>query len=99
MRLAREHPKDGGDLDQWLCWFVKLARVDKYKTLRQIAAEEDVDPGYVSRMMNMNLLCPEIVRRILDDDIEADFAFNEIYRDIPVRWDEQFKKFKIPLNS
>ena len=71
----------------------------KFKNLREIAAEEKVDPGYVSRIMNMNLLCPEIVRRILDDDIESDFAFNEIYRDIPVRWDEQFKKFKVPMNA
>ena len=71
----------------------------KFKNLREIAAEEKVDPGYVSRIMNMNLLCPEIVRRILDDDIESDFAFNEIYRDIPVRWDEQFKKFKVPTTA
>ena len=71
----------------------------KFKNLREIAADEKVDPGYVSRMMSMNLLCPEIVRRILDDDIESDFSFNEIYRDIPVRWDEQFKKFKISLDS
>ncbi len=77
----------------------KMLESGKFKNLREIATAENVDPGYVSRMMNMNLLCPEIVRRILDDDIEADFAFNEIYRDIPVRWDEQFKKFKIPLNS
>lgn len=71
----------------------------KFKTLREIAADEKVDPGYVSRIMNMNLLCPEIVRRILDDDIEADFSFNEIYRDIPVLWEEQFKKFKVPMNA
>ena len=77
----------------------KMLESGKFKNLREIATEEDVDPGYVSRMMNMNLLCPEIVRRILDDDIESDFSFNEIYRDIPVRWDEQFKKFKIPLDS
>ena len=71
----------------------------KFKNLREIAADEKVDPGYVSRIMNMNLLCPEIVRRILDDDIESDFSFNEIYRDIPVLWEEQFKKFKVPVGA
>ena len=71
----------------------------KFKNLREIAADEKVDPGYVSRIMNMNLLCPEIVRRILDDDIESDFSFNEIYRDIPVLWEDQFKKFKVPMNA
>jgi hypothetical protein len=73
----------------------KMLESGKFKTLREIAEHEDVDPGYVSRLMNMNLLCPEIVRRILDDDIESDFAFSEIYRDIPARWDDQFRKFKM----
>jgi hypothetical protein len=76
----------------------KMLESGKFKNLREIATAENVDPGYVSRMMNMNLLCPEIVRRILDDDIESDFSFNEIYRDIPVRWDDQFRKFKIPMS-
>ena len=71
----------------------------KFKNLREIAADEKVDPGYVSRMMNMNLLCPELVRRILDDDLESDFSFSEIYRDIPVLWEDQFKKFKVPMNA
>ena len=77
----------------------KMLESGKYKTLREIAAEEDVDPGYVSRMMNMNLLCPELVRRILDDDLDSDFSFSEIYRDIPVLWEDQFKKFKVPMNA
>ncbi len=76
----------------------KMLESGKFKNLREIATAENVDPGYVSRMMNMNLLGPEIVRRILDDDIESDFSFNEIYRDIPVRWDDQFRKFKIPMS-
>jgi len=76
----------------------KMLESGKFKNLREIATAENVDPGYVSRIMNMNLLCPEIVRRILDDDIESDFSFNEIYRDIPVRWDDQFRKFKIPMS-
>jgi len=76
----------------------KMLESGKFKNLREIATAENVDPGYVSRMMNMNLLCPEIVRRILDADIESDFSFNEIYRDIPVRWDDQFRKFKIPMS-
>jgi len=50
-------------------------------------------------MMNMNLLCPELVRRILDDDLDSDFSFSEIYRDIPVLWEDQFKKFKVPMTA
>jgi hypothetical protein len=53
----------------------------------------------VSRMMNMNLHCPELVRRILDDDLDSDFSFSEIYRDIPVLWEDQFKKFKVPMTA
>jgi hypothetical protein len=42
--------------------------------------------------MFMNRLSPEIVRKILDDDIESNFSFNDIYREIPVLWPEQSKQ-------
>jgi hypothetical protein len=77
----------------------KMLESGKFKNLREIATDEKVDPGYVSRMMNMNLLCPELVRRILDDDLESDFSFSEIYRDIPVLWEDQFEKFKVPMDA
>jgi hypothetical protein len=33
----------------------------RFTTVRQLALSEKVDPSYVSRVMNLNLLCPEIV--------------------------------------
>jgi len=69
----------------------KMLDSGQYSSMREIAAAEDVDTGYVSRIMFMNRLSPEIVRKILDDDIESNFSFNDIYREIPVLWPEQRK--------
>ncbi len=70
----------------------KMLDSGQYRSMREIAAAEDVDTGYVSRIMFMNRLSPEIVRKILDDDIESNFSFNDIYREIPVLWPEQSKQ-------
>jgi hypothetical protein len=53
----------------------------------------------MARKVTLLLQRPLCHLNLLDDDIESDFAFNEIYRDIPVRWDDQFKKFKVPMTA
>lgn len=73
----------------------KMLDSGQYRSMREIAAAEDVDTGYVSRIMFMNRLSPEIVRKILDDHIESDFSFNDIYREISVLWSDQVKSINV----
>lgn len=35
----------------------------------ELASRQGVDSGYVSRMVNLTALSPELVARILDDDL------------------------------
>jgi hypothetical protein len=37
------------------------------KSLKEIATQEGIDNSYVSRMVNLTTLAPEIVAAILDD--------------------------------
>lgn len=62
--------------------------------LRDIAISEKVDPSYVSRVMNLNLLGPELVQRILDDDLEAETTFNDLCIDMPLAWQDQGQRVK-----
>lgn len=62
--------------------------------LRDIAISEKVDPSYVSRVMNLNLLGPELVQRILDDDLEAETTFNDFCIDMPLAWQGQGQRVK-----
>lgn len=66
----------------------------RVQSLRDIAISEKVDPSYVSRVMNLNLLGPELVQRILDDDLEAETTFNDFCIDMPLAWQYQGQRVK-----
>lgn len=73
----------------------KMLDTGKYKSLRDIAVAEDVDPSYVSRVMNLNLLDPEIVELILNDEMECTASFNDFCIGLPSAWSDQYRHVKV----
>jgi len=67
----------------------------KHKSLREISVAEDVDPSYVSRVMNLNLLDPEIVELILNDEMECTASFNDFCIGLPSAWADQYRHVKV----
>jgi hypothetical protein len=58
-------------------------------TQREIAAQEGVDNSYVSRMMNLTVLSPDIVEAILDDALPDHLTLFDIAVDPPALWERQ----------
>ncbi len=54
------------------------------KTLTEIAKREGVDNSYVSRMVNLTTLAPDIVAAILDDILPDNITLLELAADPPV---------------
>jgi hypothetical protein len=77
LALARGH--------RWLA----LLTSGKAKSLREIAAREGVDSSYVSRMVNLTTLAPDIVPAILDDALPSHITLLELAVDPPALWEEQ----------
>ena len=61
----------------------------KVKSLREIDEKEKVDSSYVSRMVNLTLLAPDIVAAILDDALPQGISLFDLAVDVPVGWREQ----------
>lgn len=61
----------------------------KVKTLKELAERENVDPSYVTRMVNLTLLAPDIVEAILDDTLPDHVTLFDLAVDMPSLWDEQ----------
>ena len=59
------------------------------KTLNEIAAQEGVNNSYVSRMVNLTTLAPEVVEAILDDTLPDHLTLFDVAVDPPVLWEEQ----------
>ena len=58
-------------------------------SLKEIAAREGIDHSYVSRMVNLTTLAPDIVAAILDDTLPNHVTLFDLAVDPPALWDEQ----------
>jgi len=70
-------------------WHAMLESGD-VSSMKEIARREGVDDSYVSRMVNLTTLAPDIVAAILDDTLPADVTLFELAAGMPVRWKEQW---------
>ena len=70
------------DGHRWLA----MLESGEVKTLTEIAKREGVDNSYVSRMVNLTTLAPDIVAAILDDTLPDTITLLELAADPPVLW-------------
>lgn len=57
--------------------------------MKEIATREGIDNSYVSRMVNLTTLAPDIVAAILDDVLPNHITLFDLAVDPPALWDEQ----------
>lgn len=77
LALARGH--------RWLA----MLESGEAKTLKEIAVREGIDNSYVSRMVNLTTLAPDIVAAILDDTLPNHVTLFDLASGTPLLWDEQ----------
>jgi len=77
LALARGH--------RWLA----MLEYGKLKNLTEIVALEGVDNSYVSRMVNLTTLAPDIVEAILEDALPDHLTLFDLAVDPPALWEEQ----------
>ena len=58
-------------------------------TVRKIAAKEKINPSYVSPVLRLTLLAPEIVETILDGRQTAQVTLPVLMGVFPVEWKAQ----------
>ena len=77
LALARGH--------RWLA----MLESGQAKSLKEIAAREGIDSSYVSRMVNLTTLAPDIVAAILDDALPNHITLFDLAVDPPASWEDQ----------
>ncbi len=80
LALARGH--------RWLA----MLESGEAKSLKEIAVREGIDNSYVSRMVNLTTLAPDIVAAILDDAMPNHVTLFDLAVDPPALWDDQRKR-------
>jgi hypothetical protein len=59
-------------------------------SMKEIARRELVDDSYVSRMVNLTTLAPDIVAAILDETLPAEVRLFDLAAGTPSVWEEQW---------
>lgn len=85
--LARGH--------RWLA----MIESGKARNLAQIAEIEKMDPAYLSRIMNLTTLAPDIVAAILDETLPNHVTLFDLASGTPLLWDEQRALLQGPIES
>jgi len=61
----------------------------KATNISAIAKAENVDRSYISRMINLTTLAPEIQAAILDETLPDTVSLFDLASDTPLSWEEQ----------
>ena len=64
----------------------KLLETDNFSTIQEIADAENINPSYVSRVLRMTLLAPEIVEAILAGRQPAGLTMARAMQPFPLEW-------------
>lgn len=67
----------------------KLIETGVYGTIAELAAAEKVNPSYISRLLRLTLLAPELVDSVLDHQVRPRLTVASVTRLIPVGWRRQ----------
>ena len=67
----------------------KLLENGHFATIEEIAKAENINPSYVSRLLRMTLLAPEIVKAILAGNHPAGLTRAKVMQPFPMEWSRQ----------
>jgi hypothetical protein len=76
----------------------KLLETGVNATIDDLAAAEKINPSYVSRVLRLTLLAPDIVEVILDGRQPVEMTVKELMQPLPVEWEGQRNNLKQPHN-
>jgi len=71
----------------------KLLETSVYATVGEIAKAERINTSYVSRVLRLTLLAPDIIETILDGRQPAELTMAALMKPFPVEWHLQANMF------
>ena len=72
----------------------KLLESGRYGSATELAAAEKINPSYVSRVLRLTLLAPDIVEAIVEGRQSSDVAAYILLRPFSVDWNKQRRVFR-----
>lgn len=67
----------------------RMMETGRYDTINELAAAEEINSSYVSRLLRLTLLAPDIVEAILDGRQPEAMTLPGLMEPFPVEWGRQ----------
>lgn len=74
-------------------WKCMLDR-GEFATIGELAEQEGIAPSYLTRVLRLTLLAPEVVEAILDGRQGPEVSLATILEPFPLEWDSQRTQFR-----
>lgn len=69
----------------------RMLESGEFATISELAEREGIAPSYMTRVLRLTLLAPDIVEAILDGHQEPEMTLERVLRPFPARWNVQFR--------
>ena len=67
----------------------RILKAGRYNKIDELAAAEKINSSYVSRLLRLTLLAPDMVEAILDGRQPEGVTLPRLMEQFPVEWDRQ----------
>jgi hypothetical protein len=76
----------------------KLLETGAYGTIEEVAAAEKINSSYVSRVLRLTLLAPDIIEAVLNGRQPTEMALGVLMRPLPIAWKDQADSSSSPTD-
>lgn len=76
----------------------RMLETGHFATINELAAAEKINSSYVSRVLRLTLLAPDIVDAILDGRQPEGMTLPRLMKPLPVEWDRQPQRIATPAS-
>src|SRR5215475_4042216 len=67
----------------------KMLETGQYATIKEIAKAERINPSYVSRVLRLTLLAPDLVEALVHGRRSSTMSLHDVMKPFPISWDRQ----------
>ena len=76
----------------------RMMESGRFATINELAAAEKINSSYVSRLLRLTLLAPDIVDAILDGRQPDGMTLPGLLKGVPVEWERQSMQISTPAS-
>ena len=71
----------------------RMLESGEFATINELAEREGIAPSYLTRVLRLTLLAPDLVEAILDGRQRPEVTLANLLEPFPVEWSEQHRHF------